>query len=131
VICCAVAYNRACLPACLSQLGVATEDHQFWGRPEQQTQGVDPPSRTVYLVNAAQPGADIAGSAAAALAAGAVLFKASDPVYSASLAKRAKQLFAFAQAVPGQWRGVPWSEMMYPSSSYTDDVAWAAAWLCR
>lgn len=65
------------------------------------------------------------------MAAGAVLFKASDSVYSAMLAKKAKQLFAFAQAVPGQWRGVPWAEMMYPSSSFTDDVALAAAWLCR
>jgi endoglucanase len=116
---------------CPPQLGVATEDHQFWGRPEQQTQGLNPPSREVYLVSSAKPGADIAGSAAAALAAGAVLFRASDSVYSAMLAKKAKQLFAFAQAVPGLWRGVPWAEMMYPSSSYTDDLAWAAAWLCR
>ena len=47
------------------------DDHAFWGRPEQMTM-----FRPSYALTSSMPGADVAGETAAALAAGAMVFKA-------------------------------------------------------
>lgn len=46
-------------------------------------------------------GADLGGQVAAALAAGSMLFKSSDPAYSATLLDGARRAYAFAQASNG------------------------------
>jgi hypothetical protein len=68
-------------------------DHHYFGRPEHATN-----ERPIYLADSSSPGADLAGEYAAAYAAGAVLFKTSDPAYAANLYAHAKQAFAFAEA---------------------------------
>ena len=53
-----------------SQVGDANLDHQYWGRPEEMTM-----PRTCVTIGPGRPGSDVAGETAAALAAGAIVFK--------------------------------------------------------
>ena len=52
------------------QVGDANLDHQYWGRPEEMTM-----PRTCVTIGPGRPGSDVAGETAAALAAGAIVFK--------------------------------------------------------
>ena len=45
-------------------------DHSYWGRPEDM-----PDDRPVYKLTPSQPGSDLAGETAAAMAAGSLVFK--------------------------------------------------------
>lgn len=45
--------------------------------------------RTVYKIDRNHPGSDVAGETAAALAAGSIVFRSRDPVYSRILLNRA------------------------------------------
>ena len=56
------------------------QDHRCWERPED----MDTP-RSVYKVTPQSPGSDVAGETAAALAAASIVFRVSDPSYSAKL----------------------------------------------
>jgi hypothetical protein len=62
------------------QVGNPSMDHQCWERPED----MDTP-RNVYKVSDQNPGSDVAAETAAALAAASIVFKDSDPSYSAKL----------------------------------------------
>jgi hypothetical protein len=66
------------------QVGDAFRDHSCWERPED----MDTP-RTVYKVDPAHPGSDVAAETAAALAAGSIVFREADPAYSKRLLDRA------------------------------------------
>lgn len=48
--------------------------------------------RTAYKVNAANPGSDVAGETAAALAAASMAFRTADGVYAGRLIASAKQV---------------------------------------
>ena len=72
----------------LWQVGSFLIDSQTWDRPERMSM-----SRPVYLVNNTAPGSDVMGSAAAALAASAIVFKDSDPNYSSRLGNVAAILY--------------------------------------
>lgn len=78
------------------QVGNGDIDHAYPGRPE--TMSI---SRPAYSLTASKPGSDCAGESAAALASAALLFKDSDPTYSATLLEHAKQLFQFADTYRG------------------------------
>ena len=71
------------------QVGDAFRDHSCWERPED----MDTP-RTVYKVDPAHPGSDVAGETAAALAAGSIVFRSRDPAYSRLLLDRAVRVSA-------------------------------------
>lgn len=58
-------------------------------------------------------GADLGGQVAAALAAGSMLFKGSDPAYSAALLDGAKRAYAFAQASNGVKCAAPPAKVPY------------------
>ena len=62
-------------------------DHRCWERPED----MDTP-RNVYKVTPQNPGSDVAAETAAALAAASIVFKDSDPAYSAKLLQTAKKV---------------------------------------
>ena len=49
-------------------------------------------SRTAYYIDAANPGTELAGETAAALAAASIVFKASNPAYSALCLMHATQV---------------------------------------
>ncbi|GFR50177.1 hypothetical protein Agub_g12344 [Astrephomene gubernaculifera] len=125
--------------AFVGQVGNVDTDHNtWWGRPEQQPQGGSQGSagwRPVHVITSAGgKGADIVGEAVATLTGAALLLKRagaySNPTKAQTLLTRARQLFAFAKTVPNTW-APPSGSNAYPSSSYNDDMAWAAAWLCR
>lgn len=57
--------------------------------------------RSVYSVSASNPGSDVAGETAAALAAASLVFRKGDPRYASLLLRTAKNVLQFAM----QYRG--------------------------
>lgn len=66
------------------QVGDAFSDHNCWERPEDMDT-----LRTVYKIDANNPGSDVAGETAAALAAASIVFRTRNPAYSRLLLNRA------------------------------------------
>ncbi|KAG2438138.1 hypothetical protein HXX76_005747 [Chlamydomonas incerta] len=122
----------------VGQVGDVDTDHNSWGRPEQQPQGGAQGTagwRPVYTITAAGgTGADLVAEAAAALAGASLVLKrsgaAQDTTRAAAYLARARQLFEFSKLLTAGGF-VPVGSNAYPSSSFKDDQAWAAAWLCR
>ncbi len=109
-------------------MGDKAADHSTWGRPEQDPFAA---KRPVHIASSTQPAADVAAEVAAAFASAAVLFgNAYGNEYSLILQRRALQLYGFAKAYPGFWKGHKYLEA-YAQGSYKDDMLWAAAWLCK
>ena len=76
----------------------------------------------------------LSGEGAAALAAAAVAFQASDPAYALALTTKAKALYALAKNNPGSFMtsttsGLQDLAKLYPSTGYHDELGWAALWL--
>lgn len=80
----------------VAQVGNATVDGLFWGRPED----INGP-RPAFAVSLSLGASDLAGATAAALAAASVLWKAEDPSWSQRALDRAESLFAAAELYPG------------------------------
>lgn len=60
-------------------------------------------ARPSYKVDSNNPGSDVAGETAAAMASAAILFKSADPDYAGQLISHAKQLFDFAETFKGKY----------------------------
>ena len=71
----------------LLQVGDGNTDHYCWQRPEDMTT-----PRKAYRVDVNNPGSDLAGETAAAMAAAAIIFRRSDPAYSNKLIRHAQQV---------------------------------------
>jgi hypothetical protein len=110
------------------QVGLGGPDHSFWGAAEVMTM-----ARPSFAITAQKPGTELAGEAAAALAASSMLFASSDPTYAAQLLSRARQLFTFADQYRGTYiQAIPDAANFYNSySGFHDELVWAAAWLYR
>ena len=123
------------------QVGNGGIDHAYPGRPEDMTV-----ERPAYSLTTSGPGSDCVGESAAALASAAVLFAESDPDYSTTLIEHAKELFAFANENRGLYSSSISDAGIYyrcdftkylslnshfSSSSYEDELIWAAAWLYK
>ncbi len=52
-----------------TQIGDGYEDHNYWGRPEEMTM-----ARPAFKIDAQNPGSDLAGETAAALAAASIYY---------------------------------------------------------
>ncbi|KAJ3416438.1 Endoglucanase [Chytridiales sp. JEL 0842] len=88
-------------------------------------------ARKVFGATAAT---DAGAESSAALAAASILFRASNSTYSNLLLEKSISLFAFAETNRGfAYKNVPPEEgsFVYPSVSFIDDLAWAAAWLYK
>jgi hypothetical protein len=111
-----------------AEVGDGDTDHYCWQRPEDMTT-----SRQAYKVDRDNPGSDLVGETAAALAAASVVFRLSDPRYSHLLVRHAEQLFEFGDKYRGEYdRSVPEASRYYASfSGYGDEMLWAALWLHR
>ncbi|KAK1380490.1 Endoglucanase [Heracleum sosnowskyi] len=108
-----------------AQVGDGDSDHYCWERAEDMTT-----PRTAYKLDTNNPGSDLAGETAAALAAASLAFKPYDSSYSNLLLVHAKQLFSFADRFRGlSIDSIPNSKKFYASSGYGDELLWAAAWL--
>ncbi|GIL48171.1 hypothetical protein Vafri_4861 [Volvox africanus] len=124
----------------VAQVGDGGTDHNlYWGRPEQQPEGGVEGStgwRPVYLLTAEQgTGGDIVSEAVAAMVGSALLLRRPGKLYNPQkadeLLRRARQLFEFAKLLPNMWSPPAGHQAMYGSNRWRDDLAWAAAWLCR
>lgn len=110
-------------------VGDPNGDHRCWERPEDMDT-----VRTVYYVSASNPGSDVAGETAAALAAASIVFKKVDPSYSRLLLATAKSVMQFAMQHRGAYSDSLGSNVcpFYCSySGYTDELLWGASWLFR
>jgi endoglucanase len=110
------------------QVGRGDLDHAFWGAPE----AMEMP-RPAFRIDAERPGTELAAEAAAALAAGAILFQKSDGAYAGRCLEHARQLFEFADRRRGSYAdAIPDARAYYASfSGWQDELAWAAAWLAK
>lgn len=109
------------------QVGNGQLDHAFWGRPEDMTM-----DRPAYKITEANPGSDLVAETSAALAAASILFKDSNPAYSAECLQHSRELYDFANNFRGDYDAtIPGVSEFYASYGYYDELAWAAAWLYR
>ncbi|KAK8626818.1 hypothetical protein V6N13_134448 [Hibiscus sabdariffa] len=113
----------------VAQVGDPYGDHNCWERPED----MDTP-RTPYSVSKESPGSEVSAEIAAALAASSMVFRHFNQTYSASLLKRARMVFEFADKYRGSYNDSigPWVCPFYCDfSGYQDELVWAAVWLMR
>ncbi|NMM50382.1 glycoside hydrolase family 9 protein [Marinigracilibium pacificum] len=110
------------------QVGDGNADHAWWGSAE-----VMPMARPSFKIDANNPGSDLAGETAAALAAASILFQDSDPAYSSKLLSHAEQLYNFADTYRGKYSDVITNAAGFYNSwsGYNDELVWGAAWLYR
>lgn len=107
------------------QVGDPEKDHKCWDRPEDMTE-----TRPLTQVNASFPGSDVAAETAAAMASASLVFRTSNPTYSSTLLRHAKQLFIFADEYRGSYsESIPKVQNYYNSTGYEDELLWAASWL--
>jgi hypothetical protein len=79
------------------QVGDGNADHAYWGRPEDMTM-----ARPAFAITAANPGSDLAGETAAALAAASIFYaNVGETALSEEALAHARQLFAFADTYRG------------------------------
>ncbi|KAG8956488.1 hypothetical protein FRC00_004867, partial [Tulasnella sp. 408] len=112
----------------VSAIGNTDIDFGYFGPAEEYEmwvpQGIQRPQGISYI-NSTNPSSEILGESAAALAAASVIFKDSDPDYSAKLVDHAKDLYnratthlgSYQQSTDPNMRTV---KQWYPSSIYTD-----------
>nr|XP_004491466.1 endoglucanase 11-like [Cicer arietinum] len=110
------------------EVGDGETDHYCWQRPEDMTT-----SRRAYKIDKNNPGSEVAGETAAALAAASILFRRTNPHYSQLLLHHAQQLFEFGDKFKGKYdESIEIAKGYYTSvSGYKDELLWAAIWLYR
>ena len=110
------------------QVGRGDLDHAYWGSPENMTM-----TRPSFKIDAQNPGSDLAGEAAAALAAASIIFRPTDSAYADLLVHNAEQLFAFADTYRGKYSDSITDAAGYYNSwsGYNDELVWAATWLYK
>ncbi|KAJ4730096.1 Endoglucanase [Melia azedarach] len=111
-----------------AEVGDGDTDHYCWQRPEDMTT-----SRHAYKIDENNPGSDLAGETAAAMAAASLVFKKTNPHYSHLLLHHAQQLFEFGDRYRGRYDGsVGVVKSYYASvSGYKDELLWAGMWLYK
>lgn len=110
------------------EVGDGNTDHYCWQRPEDMTT-----SRSAYRIDQNNPGSDLAGETAAAMAAASIVFHRYNPAYSKELLTHAYQLFDFADKYRGKYdSSITVAQKYYRSvSGYADELLWAAAWMYK
>jgi hypothetical protein len=110
------------------QSGDGHQDHSFWGRPEDWPQG----ARQSWKITQQQPGSELAGETAAAMASGYLVFKDFNRTYADILLTHARQLYNFAKTYRGDYTdAIPARDFYNSWSGYGDELGWAAAWMYR
>ncbi|XP_061338191.1 endoglucanase 11-like [Gastrolobium bilobum] len=111
-----------------AEVGDGDTDHYCWQRPEDMTT-----SRRAFKIDENNPGSDLAGETAAAMAAASIVFRKTNPHYSTLLLHHAQQLFEFGDKYRGNYdASVGVVKSYYASvSGYMDELLWAATWLYK
>jgi len=110
------------------QVGDGNIDHSWIGRPEDMTM-----KRPSFKIDAQNPGSDLAGETAAAMAATSIVFRDTDSDYADILVSHAKDLFNFADKYRRTYdQSITNAANFYRSySGYKDELVWAAIWLYK
>ena len=103
------------------QVGDGDVDHQYWGPPELQTYN----RPAYYTATPSNPGSDVAGDAAAALALMYLNYKDRDSVYADKCLTYAKDLYNFGMTYRGNSKG----QSYYLPRDYLDELMWGSIWL--
>ncbi|KAG6722211.1 hypothetical protein I3842_03G149200 [Carya illinoinensis] len=111
-----------------AEVGDGDTDHYCWQRSEDMTT-----SRQAYKIDENNPGSDLAGETAAAMAAASIVFKRTNPHFSHLLLLHAQQLFEFGDKYRGKYdESLGVVKSYYASvSGYKDELLWAALWLYK
>ena len=80
------------------QTGDGLADHEYWGRAEQMSM-----ARPSYKIDSKNPGSEVACETAAALAAGSILFRESDPDLADLYLQHARDLFELGNSFRGSY----------------------------
>lgn len=110
------------------QVGTGDADHKFWGPAESVEAQMERPAAKI---DADHPGSELAGEAAAALAATAIVFKETDAAFAATCLSHAKELYTFADTFRGMYHlAITDATNFYKSwSGFDDELVWGALWL--
>ncbi|HBE20004.1 MAG TPA: hypothetical protein DEG17_06040 [Cyanobacteria bacterium UBA11149] len=110
------------------QVGQGNIDHAYWGAPENMTM-----ARPSFKIDRQKPGSDLAGEAAASLAAASIVFRPTDSAYADTLLANAIQLYNFADTYRGKYSDSITDAANYYNSwsGYNDELVWGAAWLYK
>jgi aryl-phospho-beta-D-glucosidase BglC (GH1 family) len=109
------------------QVGNGALDHAVWVPPE-----VMQMLRPSYEIDEQHPGSDLAGEAAASLAAASIIFRPTDAAYADKLLLNAKQLYDFADKFRGKYSdSITDAANYYNSSGFYDELAWGALWIYK
>lgn len=106
------------------QIGDAGLDHGWWGPAE-----VMQMKRPSYKVTKAASGSTVLGETAAALAATAAVFRSADSAYADRCLVHAKSLYDFAETTKSDAGYTAANGYYSSSSSFYDELSWAATWL--
>ncbi len=110
------------------QVGKGSVDHSFWGPAESVEYIMDRPS---YKIDATNPGSDLSGETAAALAAASIVLKETNSSLAKQCLEHAKTLYNFADNYRGKYSdAITDAQTFYKSwSGYNDELVWGAIWL--
>jgi len=89
--------------------------------------------RKSYALSTSNPGTEVACETAAALASASMVFKDSDPAYSATLLRHAIELYEFGDTYRGLYTAqgnIP-AVGTYTSNGFEDELTWGALWLYK
>ncbi|WP_075341630.1 glycoside hydrolase family 48 protein [Tenacibaculum agarivorans] len=113
------------------QISEKGQDHNYWMPAEMVDVHPMYGVRKAHKLTPSNPGTEVSCETAAALASASMVFKDSDPAYSATLLQHAKELFEFGDTNRGSYHtdgGTPVGPT-YPAGPYEDEVVWGALWL--
>ncbi|WCJ37506.1 glycosyl hydrolase 9B8 [Euphorbia peplus] len=111
-----------------AEVGDGDTDHYCWQRPEDMTT-----SRQAYKIDEKNPGSDLAGETAAAMAAASIVFRRRNPYYSHLLLHHAQQIFEFGDKYRGKYdASIKVAKNYYTSvSGFMDELLWGGMWLYK
>ncbi|UZO79858.1 glycoside hydrolase family 9 protein [Aquimarina sp. ERC-38] len=116
-----------------AQISEKSQDHSFWMPAEMVEVHPQYGQRKSFKLSTTNPGTDVACETAAALASASMVFKDSDPAYSALLLRHAKELYTFGDTYRGIYTeegNIP-AKGTYPSNGIEDELVWGAIWLYK
>jgi len=119
----------------VAQVGKSSLDFVYYGNPENYStflKQMNVAKRDVFYVTPSSPGAEILADSASALALASIAIEQSNPAKSAVYESTAIKLFALAEKYPVSYMDSPAladTAKLYPSTDFTDEMAFAAIWL--
>ncbi|KDN50952.1 hypothetical protein RSAG8_00581, partial [Rhizoctonia solani AG-8 WAC10335] len=121
----------------VSAVGKTDVDFGYFGPPEEYDMWVPlglKHSDGIAYINSSNPSSEILGEAAASMAATSIIFAEKNKTYSDELLQHSIDLYTRATTNQGSYMksthpNLKTLKQWYPSSIFTDELAWAAAWL--